>query len=143
MDMQVVQTAENFPNGCTICHTHKGPFVYIPGITHFDVPTAEGLATIESPILVCIGVDDPGNPAVRPLGCARLLGRAADCLPPAEADGLKAHAKAALERAEKLHHELVKANADLAEARKMAPQVVSVDDLMERLKSDAPAAAAG
>lgn len=143
MDMQILHSAEGLPNGCTLCHTHTGPFVLVPGITFFDVPTADGLAAIEGSMAFCVGADDPGNPAIRPLGCARLIGQLADCLAPAEADGLRETTRAALARAEELHHETQRLEQAVTDAEAKHVQVVALTDLQEILRGDTAAPAVG
>lgn len=138
MEFQILESAEFLPNGCTLCHTHEGPFVWLPGVHFYDVPTADGRQTIEGAIAFCVGYTDENDPHKSQLGCARLVGTLAGCITPGEAEGLKTMARAALDRSEELHNELESTKAELLLAQAQQVRVVPIEDLRKELLDEAP-----
>lgn len=138
MEFQILESAEFLPNGCTLCHTHEGPFVWIPGVHFYDVPTADGRQTVEGAIAFCLGFTDDNDPHNSQLGCARLIGTQAGCITPGEAEGLRTMAQAALKRAEELHDELEDAKVALETAKSTQTRVVAIEDLRRELLDEAP-----
>lgn len=127
MELDVLPSADFLPNGCSICHTHAGPFVVVRDVRHLDVRTAEGLAVVHGPVAFCVGRDGD-------LGCARLIGLAAgELVRAAAAADLEAELVSVNAAYELATREIADLTRQLEDARANVVQVVPVNELLDKL----------